>query len=543
MTKAHRQKLYIFFVLLFFCSLFALFFSLADGKSAAADSSFDGTGTKADPYLIETKEDFIAFADEVNGGMSFDGKYFLQTQDIDFESELLSPVGTYGEGNYFYGTYDGGGHRLYNVNIDEGTTGYAGLFGTLGGSVYNLGIESGTIKGYCAGSFAANAAGGTAEIFNCYSRAEITSVLRGGGIADNFAGLVYNCVSMATNNGSYADLCSYNGRLVHNSYTLGNNINAVVSRDQVITDSECVSESEVKTLSFSYTMNGGVFDFAEVKGDMFFYRDYSFWTVRSGLLCFASSSSSLITASSEWEGDGSKEDPYLISSASDFQLLIERVNGGETYTGLYFKQTADIDFGYRPMKSIGIVGTGTAFYGTYDGAGHTLYRYCVDNGAGYNTGVFGLLGGKVMNLGLEEGYLFGECIGAISVNSVYGYTVIYNCYSKATMYGYRGGGIADNFSGMIFNCVSDATINGKTAPLGAYLIRDVEYCYSTGKIVSTNYFETSNENVTVTVAQLYSASVTEALNYNAMILSVNNGMCALAETANWHLDGSGGYNG
>lgn len=166
----------------------------------------------------------------------------------------------------------------------------------------------------------------------------------------------------------------------------------------------------------------------------------------------------------------------------------------------------------------------------------------MDNTADYNAGLFGLIGGKIINLGLEQGYIFGACLGGIAVNSLYGYTVIYNCYSKAEMYGYRGGGIVDNFSGLVANCVSDATFNGKHAPLAAYLLREVEYCYSTGKIVDTGYFDTSENNIMISREMLYSADISDKMNKNANYVSLNYGLCALKDTAEWKLE-EGGFSG
>lgn len=538
MVLSKKRKLYILIVL-FILAISGVFVSLDFSSASASAEGLKGSGTKSDPYLVETSEDFISFAESVNGGNSHEGEYFLQTADIDFKSRPVSPVGTYDGGDYFYGIYDGGGYAMYNLVIDEGRDGYAGLFGTLGGTVRNLGIESGKITGYCVGSFASNADSGVAEIVNCYSKAEIVSYLRGGGIADNFKGLVYNCVSMAINNGEYADLCSYNGRIVYNSYTLGENINAV-DNGQTVKESSKTDEDTLKSEEFALTMNKGIFAVAEEKGDMFFYRDYSFWEIQDENLSFTQRY--VYELPEELEGEGSKDEPYLISSASDFFYLIDKVNSGERYEGKYFKQTQNINFNYIPMKSVAVVGTGTAFSGTYDGNGHYIYNYCVDNTADYNAGLFGLIGGKIINLGLEHGYIFGACLGGIAVNSQYGYTVIYNCYSKAEMYGFRGGGIVDNFSGLVANCVSDATFNGKSAPLAAYLLREVEGCYSTGKIVDTGYFEKSENNIMISREMLYSSDISDKMNKNAEEISLGYGLCSLENTAAWKLE-EGGFFG
>ncbi len=41
-----------------------------------------------------------------------------------------------------------------------------------------------------------------------------------------------------------------------------------------------------------------------------------------------------------WSGSGTSDAPYLIASADDWNTLTTNVNGGTTYSGVYFKQTA-----------------------------------------------------------------------------------------------------------------------------------------------------------------------------------------------------------
>ena len=67
-----------------------------------------------------------------------------------------------------------------------------------------------------------------------------------------------------------------------------------------------------------------------------------------------------------WDGSGTSSDPYLIKGLADWEALASG-SAEQTYSGVYFRQTADIS-GASVM-----VGTGTKpFAGTYDGDGHTL---------------------------------------------------------------------------------------------------------------------------------------------------------------------------
>ncbi len=75
-------------------------------------------------------------------------------------------------------------------------------------------------------------------------------------------------------------------------------------------------------------------------------------------------------------GDGSAADPYQISNGNELAYLAKRVNDdGATYSGKYFKLTADIDLNDQSWAPIGwSKGTTTAkaFYGIFDGDGHTI---------------------------------------------------------------------------------------------------------------------------------------------------------------------------
>ncbi len=72
-----------------------------------------------------------------------------------------------------------------------------GLFGILSGTVCNLGIESGCIRGAHIGSIASHSAGDNALIINCYNKATLIAFNRGGGITDNFSGgEIINCVNL-----------------------------------------------------------------------------------------------------------------------------------------------------------------------------------------------------------------------------------------------------------------------------------------------------------------------------------------------------------
>ena len=81
------------------------------------------------------------------------------------------------------------------------------------------------------------------------------------------------------------------------------------------------------------------------------------------------SSKGPVTLYAQWtfEGNGTADDPYRIPSTDVWNLLSEKVNAGNNYSGKYFRQTADISVTTMAGTSDAI-----PFSGTYDGYGHTL---------------------------------------------------------------------------------------------------------------------------------------------------------------------------
>lgn len=180
-------------------------------KCLAIEENFEGEGTSENPYIIAGYDDLRQFRDLVNQGITFGGKFFYQTADIDLHNEKWVPIGNVEKDSSFLGVYNGAGHNIKNLKIIN-DKGYAGFFGKLGGVVANLGIESGSIQGMHAGSIASTSDGEKAIIINCYNKASIKGQ-RAGGIADSFAGgTIANCWSVGELEGEITGgIVSYGG--------------------------------------------------------------------------------------------------------------------------------------------------------------------------------------------------------------------------------------------------------------------------------------------------------------------------------------------
>ena len=91
-------------------------------------------------------------------------------------------------------------------------------------------------------------------------------------------------------------------------------------------------------------------------------------------------------------GTGTADDPYLISSKADWNVLHNQVKDGNLYTGKFFEMTADIGTVTTPIGYTNDYDNkrGNYFEGTFDGNGHIVTVNFVFNGK-ENIGVFSRL--------------------------------------------------------------------------------------------------------------------------------------------------------
>lgn len=151
-----------------------------------------GSGTKDDPYIIETPQQLLTFGRMVNEGRSFEKQYIRQDCDLDMAEYMIAPIGR--ADAPFEGIYDGAGHVIRNLTIQGQETDAAGLFSITNGSIYNLGLEGGSISGGNCGAIAACGPSKEGRIVNCYTDISVQGQ-RAGGLTDNFAGDVLNSFS------------------------------------------------------------------------------------------------------------------------------------------------------------------------------------------------------------------------------------------------------------------------------------------------------------------------------------------------------------
>ncbi len=100
--------------------------------------TLSGSGTSADPYIINTKEELKQATSKLSG-------YYKLNADLDLTGYENYVFGSYN--NPFKGTFDGNNHKISNLTMDIDELTDIGLFGNVNGTVQNLKIENFSING------------------------------------------------------------------------------------------------------------------------------------------------------------------------------------------------------------------------------------------------------------------------------------------------------------------------------------------------------------------------------------------------------------
>ena len=119
-------------------------------KSAKQEDSgiFDsGSGTEQSPYLINSVDTLLAFAQSVNDSEDYEDKYIALGGNLDLSDVDWVPIGKsdHGKTTGFAGTFDGQGYTVSHVSCGSGSapTAYEadGFFGVVSGTVRNLNVQ------------------------------------------------------------------------------------------------------------------------------------------------------------------------------------------------------------------------------------------------------------------------------------------------------------------------------------------------------------------------------------------------------------------
>ena len=420
---------------------------------------------------------------------------------------------------YFAGSVTG----TTDVGGIAGRISYSSSSGVLISSCYNIGSVTGTSKS------AGGIAGSTSECVNlsdCYNAGVISGKNYVGGIVGQAisSNTSYSEFLFGYNKGSVSGT-SYVGGLFGNGekitarfmYNLGKisatsyagglfgtNTSCFISTTELKWDADCgasyysgdYSSTVGKTSDLTTLAKSQTWEFYSL------YTNYS-WDFSNVWLTSADKNDGHPTLKSfiySGAGAGTESNPFLVSSVEELQDIQVKTNTGVDYTGLYFKQTVDLD-----LTSIGDwtpIGTSSSsFKGIYDGAGFAINNLKITNTTDYK-GLFGyaesatLKGIKITNVSISAGA--ADYVGAILGYGVKTYIkecVVQSGTVAGTQYvgGIVGRGTGANLSDTEFikQCYNSATITGTSSYIGGiaggisgyFVVTD---CYNTGAVTSSS---------------------------------------------------------
>ena len=222
-------------------------------------------------------------------------------------------------------------------------------------------------------------------------------------------------------------------------------------------------------------------------------------------------------------GSGIQDDPYLIQSEWDLAYLSWTIYAYNTigtgqviisgsfkyfYSGIYFKQTADLDLSAYYWQPIGVsqlrddTSVRRYFSGRYNGDGHIVAGIFTPAGksGGYSyQGLFGYVYGysstdraTISNVGMIDSFVQGHyTIGGV-VGYVGGNSTVTNCYNTGSVSGGENvGGVVGYMeysygSVAVTNCYNTGSVKGST-PVGGIVgyagsNSTIKNCYNTGLV-------------------------------------------------------------
>ncbi len=220
-NKMNKRLMRLGSLLLCFTLILPMFVFSAHAEATAFAG---GSGTQADPYLIETKE-------QLNNVRNYLDAHFKLISDIEFTAADFASDGAFyndGKGwapigdsyvNKFTGVFDGNGHVIKNlkinyINVDDYDTICYGTFGYIeNATVKNLGIIDSHIEVVTASSTVGAIAGymNNSTIENCYSTGKVSSYFSVGGIVGSGSGTISSCYNA----------CEVSGAMAHNGGIAG----------------------------------------------------------------------------------------------------------------------------------------------------------------------------------------------------------------------------------------------------------------------------------------------------------------------------------
>ncbi len=478
------------------------------------DIDWKGDGTESDPYLIETERQLAGIAYEVNNnGKTYSKVYFEIENDLDLSDYYWYPIGygySAGKITQFDGNINGKSHTITNLFVKRYYY-YYGLSANGSPNISNLGIVNLIPTGMTSQSHKLYAfcSGGTIE--NCFLAGSDISVADGSiyGLGGSTVVNSFNLCNFETTQGhspvygitSGTAINCFNVGTVRAAYTTDYNITSGTINNCYYGKENNLYNASTNTLIDTYDKTVKLKSWFEDINNWNSEYPWDFnniWTIDSAVNDGFPSFKFIY----KFAGEGTEESPYQISNAEDLRALSKLVNAGESFTGVYFKQTADLNMGGKVWMPIG-ASNESSFCGNYDGGNFTISSINtggISDGVKFS-GLFGLISGssnEIKNIHIRDSIY--ASVGTRDHGSIVGFSrssdlKIKNCSSNAIFnVDNRVGGIistVNSGSANISNCYFSGSAIGQINNGGGIVGLNnasitITNCQNLGNIYSTN---------------------------------------------------------
>ena len=174
-------------------------------------------------------------------------------------------------------------------------------------------------------------------------------------------------------------------------------------------------------------------------------------------------------------GNGTASDPYQIFFAQEFLYFLNQIRNGETYEGVYFVLTSNINLGGYAIDPTSLTEK-TMFKGVLDGKSHKVFNFTINATNNTYNGFFEYMGGTFKNIGFETsldittslttdvytGLLIGNLSGTLE--NVY----VSGSLTAASLRTSYIGGMVGYSTGTILNSYSNVTVSSTSTNLKSY---------------------------------------------------------------------------
>jgi hypothetical protein len=222
------------------------------------------------------------------------------------------------------------------------------------------------------------------------------------------------------------------------------------------------------------------------------------------------------TVVGDWDGTGTEEDPYIIYTIQQLDLLRNRVHStnGEAsnyFNGKFFLLANDLEYTceseWNDLESeennYAPIGTGimVCFKGTFDGGGHTISGIRIyDENTNPYRGVFGYFRGTVKNLTVSNFRIVGRDYEG--GGGIVGYNdegTVSNCHATATVAIHIFEGYSTSYCGGVvgFNRNSGAVVNDCSSAASITTVTNQNHDHYIGGVVGRNFQGVMHDNLAI----------------------------------------------